>query len=176
MGCSDLMKLAFFTVVAVAAAAQNKNTCAEGDNVCLAGGNKVVTPSVWHRLAGKTGICTLDLGGSCTDTPAIFRPFWPISMAKLPNIAMVVIAVWVSLFLAMRQKKTDQDLQFEQRRARAVLDGVAQVCHEHEGNEKKRLKYEEREAKLREIAQVGRCAYAHARVVVVLVAWAAPSI
>ena len=46
------------------------------------------------------------------------------------------------------RRKAGADHQYEQRRARAMLDAVGQVCHEHAGNEVKRAEYNERERKL----------------------------
>ena len=52
------------------------------------------------------------------------------------------------MFLAMRTTKTEADRQHERRRVQQILDQLAQVTHEHEKNEEKRMKHEERGAKL----------------------------
>ena len=87
------------------------------------------------------------------ETVGLVEMFWPMTLEKLPHLAVVVLAVWATLFAALRRKATDADQQHDQRRARNMLDGVAQVCHEHAGNEKKRAKYDKRAQKLRDVAE-----------------------
>jgi len=100
------------------------------------------------------GVCAPgDEAGTCANVSALIAPFYPMTFGKLPNLGLLCLSVWATLFLIMlRRRKAGADHQYEQRRARAMLDAVGQVCHEHAGNEVKRAEYNERERKLRAAA------------------------
>merc|ERR1719230_2004044 len=111
--------------------------------------------SISSWMTNAAGVCTAETDLHCAAAvPSLLSPVYPMTFAKLPNLGVLVLLVWATLALIlMRRRAAGSDLQYDQRRARAALDAVSQVCAEHKGNEAKRVEYEAREAKVRAAAR-----------------------
>jgi len=94
-----------------------------------------------------------DVALSNTTTPWVLRPLWPVTPSKLPCYLSIVLCVWLFVGSQLRVTRTEQDEIFEERRARQVLDQVAQAVYEHWKVEVELHEHEVRDLQLQELAR-----------------------
>jgi hypothetical protein len=88
--------------------------------------------------------------------PLLLRPLWPVTPAKIPSYLFIVVCVWIFVGSSLRGTRTHQDELFETRRARQVMDQLAQVVYEHWKVETELHAYEARDLQLQELAHQRR--------------------
>lgn len=88
-----------------------------------------------------------------TTLPWVLRLLWPVTPSKLPGYLLIVVSVWLFIGSSLRITRTEQDEIFEERRARQVMDQVAQVVYEHWKVEVELHKHEVRDLQLQEVAR-----------------------
>jgi hypothetical protein len=96
---------------------------------------------------------TSDVAFFASGTPWVLRPLWPVTPSKLPSYLLIVVCVWLFIGSSLRVTRTEQDEIFEERRARQVLDQVAQVFYEHWKVEVELHGYEARDMQMQELAR-----------------------
>jgi ABC-type multidrug transport system fused ATPase/permease subunit len=128
-----IFTLAFFVVHGVGGNSANNETCAVGD----------IRPEC-------TGIAA-ELDGSSLDSFPL-RLLWPPSTSTLPNLILVALVVWVVVALAMLNKETETEKEYQNKRAQQVLAQLSQTKYEHEQSSKKWDSYNERKSAMRKIA------------------------
>mmetsp|Transcript_98730 Transcript_98730/g.171039 ORF Transcript_98730/g.171039 Transcript_98730/m.171039 type:complete len:1047 (+) Transcript_98730:70-3210(+) len=74
---------------------------------------------------------------------------WPPSKDTLPNLALVALAAWVVVAIAMVSKESDIEKTYQQKRALQVLAQLSQTQYEHEQSTKKWEKYNARKTAMR---------------------------
>ena len=101
----------------------------------------------------RVGFLGLRTEKTCVDNeeleiPEFLTAFWPPSADKWPQLIGIAMLMVVFVLNALRHKKTEADVQYEERRMQQVMDQLAQVEVEHEENQTERKKYFERKEKL----------------------------
>jgi ABC-type multidrug transport system fused ATPase/permease subunit len=78
---------------------------------------------------------------------------WPPTAKTLPNLAILTIAAWSVVAIAMLNKESDAEKEHQHKRAMQVLAQLAQTHYEHTESSKKWKKYEDRKAAFRDKAK-----------------------
>ena len=85
--------------------------------------------------------------------PAVLAPLWPPSYKTLPTYVGLLVLALLLVVMALRQKQTASDQQFQERRMRQIMDQLAQVELENKENTEARAKWYERKMKIEEHAK-----------------------
>jgi len=77
---------------------------------------------------------------------------WPPSRSTLPNLALVALAVWAVVAVAMLSKESNAEKEYQHKRAQQILAQLAQTQYEHLESTKKWDRYNERKALMMDMA------------------------
>lgn len=78
---------------------------------------------------------------------------WPPSRETLPNLAILALAAWVLVAVAVVSKESEAEKQYQHKRALQVLAQLSQTQYEHAESTKKWSHYKARQAAFRETAR-----------------------
>jgi len=78
---------------------------------------------------------------------------WPPSRKTAPNLAIVTLAAWSVVVLAILHQESEAEREYQQKRAMQALAQVAQTKYEHAENSRKWARYNERMEIMRGVAR-----------------------